>query len=99
MKVHLKRNTFMTQHHCFPKIRQHSNTHNPKYKIKLWRDRHNALHCMFNTKTIVEIIKEWDSFSNHYNTDNWKILFHNLNFEEGQMLFIRLYELLKKRRL
>lgn len=94
--LHPFRNTFLSKHHLFPKCRNLKQTYNPKFILKLWRDKHDCFHYIFLNYTIDEILSNWYKYKKYSQSDDWKMLFNNLDFEESRRLLKRMYRIKRK---
>ena len=96
--LHPHRDTFLTKHHLLPKSRKLKHFSRPHNLLNIWWDRHMVWHQIFLNYTIHEIIQNWYKFKSHFNTKKWKILFHNLDFEDSKKLLIRLVRIKRRQK-
>jgi ubiquinone biosynthesis protein Coq4 len=94
--LHPFRNTFLTKHHLYPKSRKLKQSYDPKFMLKLWRDKHDCFHFIFLNATIDEIISEWYKYKRLYKSNAWKFLFNNLDFDESRKLLARMLRIKQK---
>lgn len=87
-KHHPKRDTFLTRHHILPRHRKGKSI--PSNTLKLWRDRHDAVHFLFGNQTLNEIVYDMNYYwYKHKDTKHWKLLFRDLPLLEVVRLLER----------
>lgn len=91
---HPFRDTELTRHHIVNKIR--GGKSKPSNLLNLWRDRHTAFHHLFHNYSIPEIINHWQMYKDCTEKWEWKLLFHNLTFEECKKLLQRVNRIKRK---
>lgn len=92
---HRSRDTYMSKHHLVPKCLGGSKkSHN---LLRLWRDKHDAWHRIFENQTISEIIPVLihgrKNIGKWVGTSHWKLLFGDKNLIEVYLLLTKLQQI------
>ena len=88
---HPFRDTFLTRHHIINK--KNSGKTKPDNILMLWRDKHTAFHDLFKNSSLREIIQNWNRYQLSTTRWQWKLVFHNLTFEEAKKLLQRVWKI------